>query len=288
MKIGVSSYSFQQLIGSGEETQLSIIKKAAQMGFDGIEFTDLDCPAGVSEEDYAAQIRQECEKYSLPVIAYTVSANLLKCEGEAHRIMKKLDVARILGAPLLRHDTAWGYEGADKSFRGFENALPEIAARCIEITVYARSLGIATMTENHGTFCQESSRIERIINTVADPNFGALIDIGNFACADENSACAVGRLAPYAKHVHAKDFHIKSGNGPDPGEGFFRSRGGNYLRGAVIGHGEIPVCQCLDILKRSGYDGYVSIEFEGMEDCLKGIKIGLDNLRKYIGENKND
>lgn len=27
MKIGVSSYSFQQLIDSGEETQLSIMKK---------------------------------------------------------------------------------------------------------------------------------------------------------------------------------------------------------------------------------------------------------------------
>ena len=41
MKIGVSSYSFQQLIDSGEETQLSIMKIAAEMGFDGIEFTDL-------------------------------------------------------------------------------------------------------------------------------------------------------------------------------------------------------------------------------------------------------
>ena len=32
MKIGVSSYSFQQLISSGAETQLSIIKKAKDMG----------------------------------------------------------------------------------------------------------------------------------------------------------------------------------------------------------------------------------------------------------------
>ena len=32
MKIGVSSYSFQQLIDSGEETQLSIMKKATETG----------------------------------------------------------------------------------------------------------------------------------------------------------------------------------------------------------------------------------------------------------------
>ena len=81
MKIGVSSYSFQQLINSGEETQLSIMKKAKEMGFDGIEFIDLSAPDGVSEAEYAKMIREESEKLSLPVIAYTISANLLSDAG---------------------------------------------------------------------------------------------------------------------------------------------------------------------------------------------------------------
>ena len=34
-------------------------------------------------------------------------------------------------------------------------------------------------------------------------------------------------------------------------------------------------------LKRTGYDGYLSIEFEGMEDCIQGISVGLANLRRY-------
>ena len=42
MKIGVSSYSFQQLINAGAESQLSIMKKAKEMGFDAIEFIDID------------------------------------------------------------------------------------------------------------------------------------------------------------------------------------------------------------------------------------------------------
>ena len=60
------------------------------------------------------------------------------------------------------------------------------------------------------------------------------------------------------------------------------SRGGNYLRGAIIGHGDIPVVQCLSVLKRSGYDGYVSIEFEGIESTMTGIEIGLENLKRFI------
>ena len=286
MKIGVSSYSFQQLIGSGKETQLSIIRIASEMGFEGIEFTDLNVPEGMTEEQYASQIAEECGKYSIPVISYTIGANLLKTvecrnDEEVERVCRKLDVAKILGAPTLRHDAAWGFDDERKTYCGYEQALSLVVEGARKITNYAKKLGIVTMIENHGYFFQDSERVEKIITGVGDPNFGVLIDIGNFSCADEDNIKAVGRLIPYAKHVHAKDFHIKSGNGPDPGNGFFRSRGGNYLRGAIIGHGDVPVYQCIQNIKRSGYDGYVSVEFEGMEDCIRGIETGFENLKKY-------
>lgn len=286
MKIGVSSYSFQQLIGSGKETQLSIMKIAKEMGFDGIEFTDLQAPEGKTEEEYAQMIREESERIGLPVISYTIGANLLnlvegRVDTEVERVCRKVDVAEILGSPTMRHDAAWGLSDDKKSFYGFENVLPILVEGCRKITEYAKSKNITTMIENHGYFCQDSDRVERIITGVCDPNFGVLLDIGNFNCADENSLIATGKLLPYIKHVHAKDFHIKSGNEADPGDGFFRTRGGNYLRGAIIGHGNVPVYQCIQNIKRSGYDKYVSVEFEGMEDCLKGIEIGFKNLQKY-------
>lgn len=285
MKIGVSSYSFQQLISSGKETQLSIMKIAKEMGFDGIEFTDLSPENGMSEAEYAALLKEESEKLSLPVTAYTISANLLCDAGldaEVERICRKIDIAEILGAKVMRHDAAWGMPEDLKKSAGFEQILPILADGCRRITEYAQSKGIVTCIENHGFFCQDSERVEKIITNVGNPNFGVLLDVGNFCCVDENSAYAAGRLAPYIKHVHAKDFHIKSGNGLNPGKGFFKSRGGNYLRGSIIGHGDIPVMQCISIAKASGYDGYVSIEFEGLENCLDGIKIGLENLKKMI------
>ena len=285
MKIGVSSYSYQQLINEGKETQLSVMKLAKEAGFDGIEFTDLSAPDGMSEADYASLIREESEKLSLPVIAYTIGANLLgerSLDEEIERVCKKVDIAQILGADKLRHDAAWSVPEDKKSYVGFDEILPILGYGCRAITEYAASKGITTMIENHGFFCQDSARVAKIITETSNPNFGALIDMGNFSCADENSAVAVGNLAPYAKHVHAKDFHIKSGNGLNPGKGFFRSRGGNYLRGSIIGHGDIPVFQCLSILKSSGYDGFVSIEFEGMENCLDGISVGFENLKKML------
>ena len=285
MKIGVSSYSFQQLINSGDETYLSIISKAKEMGFDGIEFIDRRVPDGMTEEEYAKALRAESERVGLPIIAYTIGADLLSekgLEAEIERVCKKIDVAEILGAKVLRHDAAWSVPDEAKSYVGFEQVLPTLVEGCKKITEYAKAKGIVTSIENHGFFCQDSERVEKIVTGVADSNFGVLIDIGNFCCVDENSANAVGRLAPFAKHVHAKDFHIKSGNGLNPGEGFFKSRGGNYLRGSIIGHGDIPVYQCINILKDKGYDGWISVEFEGLENCEKGIKIGFDNLKSMI------
>ena len=45
--------------------------------------------------------------------------------------------------------------------------------------------------ENHGFFSQDAYRVEKLINSVACPNFGALIDMGNFLCADVNTIDAV-------------------------------------------------------------------------------------------------
>ena len=85
--------------------------------------------------------------------------------------------------------------------------------------------------------------------------------------------------APYEGRVYSK-----SGNEPDPGEGFFSSRSGNYLRGTIIGHGNVPVKHCLHLLKAAGFDGTISIEFEGMEPCVDAVRIGLANLKKYWSE----
>jgi sugar phosphate isomerase/epimerase len=40
----------------------------------------------------------------------------------------------------------------------------------------------------------------------------------------------------------------------------------------------------LRIIKESGYDGYVTLEFEGMEECREGTKLGLENLKRIWDE----
>lgn len=289
MKIGVVSYSFSRLVKSGWMKQVEVVSKAKEMGFDVIEFSTLALPEGESVLSFAGVLREECKRVGIEMGNYTIGADFLNSptgdwRGEADRLKDEVNVAKVLGAPGMRHDATQGFPAGYRGRKGFDDALPVLAKGCRIVTEYAAEFGIQTMVENHGYFCQDSERIEKLVNAVEHDNFGALIDIGNFLCADEDPVKAVGRLASYAFHVHAKDFHTKPGAGTNPGEGWFGSRAGNYLRGAIIGHGDVPIVQCLKVLKNAGYKGTVSLEFEGLEAPLEGIAMGLNNLRKYIDD----
>jgi len=287
MKIGVSSYSFSRLVQSGAMNQLDVISKAKEMGFDVIEFSTLHLPEGETPLSFAPRVREECDRVGIPVVNYTIGADFLNgssgdWQAEVERLKDEVRVAQILGAPGMRHDATYGVFADHVGPRGFEDALPTLVKGCRAITEFAADLGIKTMVENHGFFSQDSERVEKLANGVNHPNFGLLVDMGNFLCVDEDPCQAVGRVMPYAVHVHAKDFHIKPGFMPDPGAGWFQSRAGNYLRGAIVGHGDVAVVQCLRIMEKAKYDGVLSIEFEGLEDPIYGIETGLANLRRFV------
>lgn len=289
MKIGVSTYSYSNLVHNGDMSQFDIIKKAKEMGFELIEFAGLIVPQGETAEAYAIRLKEECQRVGLDIGNYTIGADLINGSNgdlyaEIERLKGEVRIAKLLGAPGMRHDATSGFKPDFLGPKGFQDALPTLIKGCRLVTEFAAELGIKTMVENHGFFCQDSERLELLVNGVNHQNFGVLLDIGNFLCADEDPAKAVGRLAPYISHVHAKDFHVKSGTSPNPGRGWFCSRGGNFLRGSIIGHGDVPVSQCINIIKKSGYDGNISIEFEGMENPLVGISVGLENLQSYINQ----
>lgn len=287
MKIGVSSYSFIRLVRSGQMEQKEVIAKAKEIGFDVIEFSQIVLPEGESLPAYAQKLRDEADRVGIDIVNYTIGADFLRgsngdLQAEIERTKTEVDIAEILGVPGMRHDASAGWPTDHNGPKSFAAALPRLAEGCRAVTEYAESKGIRTMVENHGWFCQESLRVEQLVSAVDHPNFGVLVDMGNFLCADDEPTRAVSRLMPYAFHCHAKDFHFKSGTEVDPGQGWFGTRGGNYIRGAIIGHGEVPVMQCLRIMHRDGYDGVLSIEYEGIEDVITGIQIGHDNLRRMV------
>ena len=276
MKIGVSSYSFSKYMHQTAADYFAVCDLAKKMGYDAIEFIDLslDIQPAASLMELAQAIRRHCEEINLPIAAYTVGADFLR-PNEVQAVMEKVDIAEALGAKVLRHDAAWSLpEGMD-----WRQLVEKIAPDIRRVTEYAAQKGIRTCTENHGYILQDAERVETLIRTVNHPNYGWLVDMGNFLCADDQPVHAVPIAAPYAFHVHVKDFLYKPADAENPGQGWFPSRNGSYLRGTVAGHGVVPIRRCLETLKKAGYDGVVSYEFEGMEENLPALEAALSFLR---------
>lgn len=283
MELGISSYSYAGAMSATFKLD-DAIKHAKDTGFDGMDFLYGDRKDELSCMDSMKYYSDKCAEYGLKTYCCAGGINLLSEDiDEQIQYGKQLvDAARALGAPTARCDTLGGDFGI-VGFGGIKKAIQRIARGIGEVADYANEYGIKLLVENHGRIMQDSAVVEELINTVDRPYYGALVDIGNFMCADEDSVKGVGRMARYAMHVHVKDFHFKSGNEVFlPTMGWFKTRAGNYLRGAVLGHGVVPVYQCVRTLAENGYDKALTLEFEGIENVLPAVEEAYRVMKKTL------
>ncbi|MFD3259725.1 sugar phosphate isomerase/epimerase family protein [Paenibacillus lentus] len=285
MKLGISSYSLYQAMHAGSMTIGEVIEWVAEIGASHIEIVPnlgFDFEANPELED---QIREKAAAVGLDISNYAIGGNFIteteeQYEAEIARLIREVDRVHRLGAKLMRHDVA---SRPDTSIARFNEDLDKIAAACQRIADHAKQYDITTSVENHGYYVQASDRVQALIHAVDRPNFKTTLDVGNFVCVDENPVAAVKNNLPYASMIHIKDFYIRPSY-RNPGEGWFKSTGGDYLRGAIAGHGDLDLYEILRLIKASGYDGYMSIEYEGMEECRAATKIAFDNVNRIWNE----
>jgi sugar phosphate isomerase/epimerase len=288
MKLSISTYSLSRWRRENNRTLEQTIDAYRDLGAEGIEFSGLDEKLPSQPLKRAAQLRARCEKAGLPIVSYCVGAELLAPPDQQRKAVESLkrevDVAAELGAPSMRHDVTRGFgDNASglKAPRTFPGALKVVVPAIREVADYAGAKRVRTSLENHGFFMQESRRVEKLIKAVKHPNYGLTIDMGNFLCVNEDPVAAVKRLAKYAQMAHVKDFHVRPKKSV-PASGWFKTPTPIALRGAICGHGVIDIPAEIKLLKRAGYRGYLSLEFEGIEEPLQAVKLGLEYLRPLV------
>jgi len=200
--------------------------------------------------------------------------------GQIDRAKHHLELADKLGIRFFRHDvTRWGHK--DEGIADVETSFPALVAASKEIAQHAAKYGIGTSVENHGFFVKASERVRRLVYEVDEPNFHTTIDVGNFLCVDEDPLIAVRRNLPYASFVHVKDFYVRPSH-LNPGDGWLETSGGNYILGSIFGFGDMDTRGIVKAVLDSGYDGFISLEFEGLEDGFLGATRGLANIRSMF------
>ncbi|USK26425.1 hypothetical protein [Metabacillus hrfriensis] len=82
--------------------------------------------------------------------------------------------------------------------------------------------------------------------------------------------------------VHIKDFYYRQALSK-MGEGWFTTKYGNCLKGAIAG-GDLNMRDILEVIRKSGYSGYLSIDVKGWKIAGTELKTSLGNVKKILQE----
>ncbi|MGI8485419.1 MAG: sugar phosphate isomerase/epimerase family protein [Thermomicrobiales bacterium] len=304
MKIGVSSYSFAQSFANGTMSILDALAWIAdsdathmEISIAGFATPEVASETGdgeasgngmvlgadlINHPTLIAAITKRADERGVTLSNYAVGADFRDADldGQIATLKKHIDVAHELGISRVRHDVvAWAWRDSNQA--EFEQVFASIVPVCQEIADYAAPLGITTSIENHGFCMNNCERVRRLIYAVDRPNFKTTLDIGNFLCVDELPESAVPQNLEFASVVHLKDFYVRDFQ---PGEGWLKTLAGNYIQGSIVGFGDLPMKRLLSLVKQSGFDGPISIEFEGMVPDITGIETGLANSIRIWNE----
>ncbi len=244
----------------------------ADAGFDCVEIASGDVwPQDEAHpEARAAQIAQMLKDRGLFASSLTSGNNFCVDQESAivaqvERMKRVCECAQILGTDTLRTDGGWPGEDP-RPMVEWVPWMVECFSRCLD---FVEPAGIKLAVDNHGYVTNEWPIQLMIFEQVDSPCLGANLDTMNyrwFGHSVEKLHEIYEAIAPYVMHTHFKD-----GTGSRE----------NY-KGTVLGAGEIPLEWAITCLKKNGYEGAWTVEYEGPRDDGTGYREGLAWLQAHV------
>ncbi|MDD4971074.1 MAG: sugar phosphate isomerase/epimerase [Paludibacter sp.] len=265
LKLSLAEWSFHKAIQSGKMTNLDFPHIArTQFNIGAIEYVSVlfDGKASVEDPAYLQKLKSECDKYKVISNLIMVDhegdlgdADPVKRNAAVENHYKWVKAAKFLGCHSIRVNAAG--EGTP------EEVQKAVIDGLSKLCDYASKFNINVIVENHWGNSSNPEWLIAVIKTVNKNNCGLLPDFGNFDKADRY--LAVAQMMPYAKGVSAKSYEFDAQ--------------GNETK--------VDFKKMLDIVKKSGYDSFIGIEYEGERlSEAEGIKATMDLITDCTSENK--
>ena len=174
------------------------------------------------------------------------SANLHLPEGpereknlaEARRF---IDLAAQIGCPYIRVFPNNFPKDQDK-----KTTMDLISKGLLELGNYARGKKVMVLLETHGDVVRIDD-LAAIMQASEHPHVGIVWDVSNmWTVTKELPAEAYKALKKYIRHTHIKDAKVVEGK----------------PQYTLLGQGEVPIFEAIEALRKGGYKGYYSFEWE--------------------------
>ncbi|MGI6212940.1 MAG: sugar phosphate isomerase/epimerase family protein [Christensenellales bacterium] len=250
----------------------SVLSTAKDFGYDGIEIRGIEgetfAPAikvfGKEKiEETVAKINRLGLEISCLTSTVCVAHHGLRDEALSHG-KAYIDLAQKLGCKYVRvMPTGVAYK--DGGDIGLAKDL------YLMLALYGEAKGVTPIMETNGMFV-DTQALRRFMDSVASDNIGVLWDINHpYRYNSESIADTVANIGKYIKYVHFKDSSIKNGR----------------VKYELIGRGDLPLSDCVNELKKIGYDGYLSLEWvklweKDLEEPVIIIPMYADYIKKLI------
>ena len=283
-------------MGTPEHGLPEAIDLLGRLGFEGVEAICHDeYRSAVRPDTPAAALREllaHAERRGLRFAAITPYATDLNSPdaklAAAHRelLLRAIEIAHALKAPCVRV-----YAGREAGGPGRDERLRRLAEAVRQPAEVAAQAGVRLGFENHFNTLGDSARgTVEAVRAVNHPAMGIVYDQANLTLLKaEEYPEAIALQAPYLIHVHVKDQSFK----PTPPAATSHAvealpDEAKPAVSRVVGEGSMPWPEILAMLKRSGYDGWLSIEYERRwyPDLLPpaeiGMKAGAASVRRIL------
>ncbi|MEX0939252.1 MAG: sugar phosphate isomerase/epimerase family protein [Pirellulales bacterium] len=252
-KLSLAAYSYRDLL-QGRPPQLTLvdfIDDCAKFGLAGTELTSYYFPDDPSPE-FLRQMKGEAFRRGLDISGTAVGNDFCHPRGEERdtqiaSVKQWIERADAMDAPVIRI-----FSGNVKRDQNPQDAHRLAVEAIEECCAHAGKFGVFLALENHGGLTSEVDGMLRIVRDVQSPWFGVNMDTGNFHSEDIYGDLA--KLAPYSLNVQVKVAVRTAGQRQQPTD---------FKRLA-------------EMLRTSGYRGYVVLEFEEAgnprEECPRYIE----------------
>ena len=270
--IGVSTYSFWQFNGPKENAPIEdCIEKAAEMGFDGIEFLLVQMQS--EENGYLQKLKRQAFHAGLDLMGISTHQVFVypekeKRQAEVEKTIHQIELAYQLGIPTMRLNTGrWGTiesfdelmanKGIEPVLEGYteEDGFKWVIDAIEQCIPTAEKCGVTIGLENHWGLGRTAEGVLRIVNAIDSPWLRVTADTGNFL---ERQYEQLEMLAPMTSLIQAK----------------------TYFGGGKWYTLDIDYHRVAEIFRKVNYRGYISIEFEGNEDPMTAVPKSLEMIRE--------
>jgi Sugar phosphate isomerases/epimerases len=252
LRTAICAYSFRDALKAGTMTYADLVHMAVEHDVDGLDLTVYWFPN--TTNDFLLPLRRLAYRSGVEIYSISVRSEMTRPtpelrDKEVAEVKKWVDVAEKLGAGHIRVFGGSVPKGISEDVAA--SWVVEVLKRSAE---YAATKGIILGLENHGGITERAERIIDIVKKVDSPWVAINLDTGNF---NRNVFPQIEMCLPYAANVQVK--------------AEMRDESGARVRQDWN--------KVVQMIAKSGYKGYLALEYEAKEDPAVAVPRMMKELR---------